>query len=142
MNHTSIFARLLALTVLLFIGTSFQNKASAQFQTQNVSVDISEDLFNAMADRGAVIELKNLGSGSFRAINIGNPTPVDPAPCAEQMTAAYAAYMLSLANACCCPVYTCVQGSNCAWYLYMFRPDDPNCLYSVSYSSTLTAYAY
>jgi hypothetical protein len=59
--------------------------------------------------------------------NANDPTIFETTPgwpCEEQMTAQLAARMQQLANDCCCPVYICVQSSDCAWVLYLFRPNN------------------
>ena len=89
--------------------------------------------FSAMAqsntvtiDAEGVTTLETYGRALLTQ-NVNDPTIFETTPgwpCEEQMTAALAARMQRLANECCCPIYNCVQSADCAWVLYLFRPDN------------------
>jgi hypothetical protein len=140
MKQTLFSLRSLVLAGLLLLATSFSNKLHAQYQTNPVTVTISQDLFNDVVN-GEAVELQATGQNTFDALQVANPNnPILNPPCINQMTPALAAYLEGLANSCCCPIFCCVQGANCAWYLYVFMPNSPQCnIFNPNYSQAIQA---
>jgi hypothetical protein len=133
---------LLALAIIALVGIS--QKAQAQYNLNPVTVSLNQQEFQAAVAFGVVpvapvTPVHFIGKGVGTGTGTGWPPPLDP-PCIEQMTPELAQHMRDLANQYCQDMLICVQGSNCAWYLYVFRPTDPRC-WTLVYQSVLKAYA-
>lgn len=141
----------------VFALAGFAEKVCAQATLVPVTVSVSLQEFNTMMSAGVIPVLQATpthytGYGSSTVIGppgTGTGTdpdpwpPIDPPPCEEQMTDEIAQQMQALANQYCDDMLICLQGSDCNFYMYIFRPNSPDCIFNVAmpYQPTLAAYA-
>jgi hypothetical protein len=94
-----------------------------------VSIELSESKYDSIKlNPGSPILLDEVNADMYRVSNSTYPIVAQGNGCVEQMTSILRSTLQSQANNCCCQVSICLQGSNCAWYLYVFKPMSVRCL--------------
>jgi hypothetical protein len=136
---------LFAFAFIALMGIS--QEARAQYNLTKVTVSVNPQEFQAAYAYGVIpvkqlSQLQYIGNGPGGGVAPWPPISNEP-PCpdATGMTAALAQYLTNMANQYCHDVYYCVQEKDCGWYLYVFRPTSPNCIFPVQYQAVLQAYS-
>ncbi len=129
----NFFKKGVTVFTLLFI-CSFTNKSSAQYVLYPATVHVTQAEFNALDQNGSISIIQNsphvfTGDGQLQ-MGPGPGPYHDPDPCPDQHTPEIFQQALNIANSTCQDVKICLQGPDCAMYLYLIKPTAPNCIYT------------